>query len=149
MRRLRLVLVPALLLLATACADGSSPSSAEADDVTSSAARAATPPTSGQYDAKPYCDITRQLERAGEEAFSTLDRSATKAEYASTERTFIVDNEDLLNELVAAAPADLTEQVETFLAAMRQRGGLGDSEVTQREARSAEKDVVTWEKEHC
>lgn len=149
MRTLRLLLVPAVLLIATACADNSSSSSDKADDTKSPAAGATTAPTSEQYDPQPYCDITRQLEKAGEKAFSTLDRDSTNAEYEAAERNFIVDNEDLLDELVSAAPAHLTDEVETFLAAMRQRGGLGDSGVTKREASSAEKNVVAWEKKNC
>ncbi|MGA8847093.1 MAG: hypothetical protein WB471_10815, partial [Nocardioides sp.] len=81
--------------------------------------------------------------------FATLDRSSTRAEYQATERSFIVDNVDLLNGLLSAAPAHLSAEVGTFLAAMRQRGGLGDGEVTQREASSAEKAMVAWEKKHC
>ncbi len=148
MRLARLLLIPSVLLLATACADDSSSAESIADRTQSSAPAEATAPTSEPYDPQPYCETTRRLEKAGERAFVHLERDATHAQYKAAERSFILDNADLLDELVAAAPPDLTEDVETFLAAMRQRGGLEDVGVTQREASIAEERILAFEKEH-
>lgn len=148
MRPSRLVLIPALLLSVTACADDSSSSGDGAQDSSSSPPGAA-PPTSDAYDPQPYCDATRRLEAAGEKAFSGLGRDASPADYQAAERSFVLDNAELLDELVAAAPPDLTADVETLLTAMRQRGGLEDGGVTQREASQAEKRILAFEKRHC
>lgn len=145
MRTARLLLILALLSLATACSDNTS-SSVNADDKSAGATSA---PISEQYDPEPYCDLTRQLEKAGQKAFSTLDRNATNADYEAAERNFVLDNNDLLDELLTAAPPDLSHDVETILAAMRQRGGLEDSGVTEREANQADQRVRAWEKKHC
>ncbi|MGA8846716.1 MAG: hypothetical protein WB471_08915, partial [Nocardioides sp.] len=108
MHTLRLLPVSAVLLLAAACTDGSPSPSGETDDPrflsespSESLSATQSAQTSTQYDAQPYCDITRQLESAGEETFATLDRSSTRAEYQATERSFIVDNVDLLNGLLS------------------------------------------------
>lgn len=145
MRTVRLLLIPAVLTLATACSDDPSGSDDKADDTKAGATSA----PAEEYDPQAYCDITRQLEDAGEEAFADLDRDSTDAEYEAAERSFVVDNEVLLDELVAAAPSELTDEVETLLTAMRQRGGLEDSGVTQREASQAEEQILAWEKKNC
>lgn len=149
MRPARILLVPAVMMLATACADDSSTSGSTKTANQSPAVADATAPTPEQYDPQPYCKVTRQLEKAGEEAFATLERNATPAEYKAAERNFILDNADLLDELVVTAPPNLTDDVETFLTAMRQRGGLEDSGVTQREATKAENKILAFEDQHC
>ena len=149
MRSTRILLVPVVLALATACADDSSSSRSTATGNQSPAAAETTAVTSETYDPQPYCRTTRRLEKAGEQAFAGLGRNATPADYEAAERSFILDNADLLDELVATAPADLTDDVETFLAAMRQRGGLEDGGVTQREATKAEKNVLAFEEQRC
>lgn len=149
MRPTRILLVPVVLALATACAVDSSSSGSTATGNRSPAAAEATASTSEEYDPQPYCQTTRRLEKAGEQAFAGLGRNATAADYQAAERSFILDNADLLDELVATAPADLTDDVETFLAAMRQRGGLEDSGVTQRVATKAENKILAFEEQHC
>lgn len=149
MRPTRILLVPVVLALATACADDSSSSRSTATGNQSPAAATATAPTSETYDPQPYCQTTRLLEKAGEQAFADLGRNATPAAYEAAERSFVLDNADLLDELVATAPADLTDDVETFLAAMRQRGGLEDSGVTQRKSTQAENTMLAFEEQHC
>ncbi len=149
MRPTRILLVPVVLALATACADDSSSSRGTATANQSPAAAEATALTPEEYDPQPYCQATRRLEKAGEQAFAGLGRNATPADYEAAERSFILDNADLLEELVATAPADLTDDVETFLAAMRQRGGLEDSGVTQRQATKAENELLAFEEQRC
>jgi hypothetical protein len=149
MRPTRVLLAPVVLALAAGCADDSSSSGSTARGNQSPAAAEATAATSEQYDPQPYCQTTRRLEKAGEQAFAGLGRNATTADYEAAERRFVLDNADLLDELVATAPPALIDDVETFLAAMRQRGGLEDSGVTQREATKAENKILAFEEQHC
>lgn len=149
MRTLRLLLIPAVLLSVNACAEDPPASGDGAADAPSSPTAEAAPPTQDAYDPKPYCRITQRLETAGEKAFGDLGRDATAADFKAAERSFVLDNAELLDELIAAAPSDLTDDVETFVTAMRQRGGLEDGGVTQRDASQAEKRILAFEKRHC
>lgn len=143
----RWTLIAAAVLLAAGCSDTSNadpveePARAGEDDSSSV--------VSGRYDAEPYCELTRRLEAAGAKAFADLGRNATPAQYRAAERSFVLDNQDLLDGLAGAAPAYLAEEIETLLAAMRQRGGLEDSGVSQREATDAEKRILSFEKRQC
>ncbi|MGH3361120.1 MAG: hypothetical protein ACRDOM_01555 [Nocardioides sp.] len=144
----RWTLIAAAVLLAAGCADTSTADTV-APPASAGESADASSRTAGQYDAKPYCELTEQLEAAGEEAFSDLGRNATAAQFRAAERSFVLDNQDLLGSLTGAAPAHLADEIETFLSGMRQRGGLEDSGVSQREATDAEKRILTFEKSHC
>ena len=149
MKLAQLLVITSVVVLATACADDSSSD----DDITRSTRPTPTvadaAPTQERYDPEPYCDSTRRLEKAGEKAFGSLGHNATHAEYEAAERRFVLDNADLLDALVAAAPPHLTDDVTTLLAAMRQRGGLEARAVTQREATRAEHKILTFERQNC
>lgn len=148
MKPARILLIPAAMAITAACS--TSPTSDAADPSASGGSPAAeSSSTSGPYDAEPYCELTRRLESAGEKTFADLGRNATPAQYRSAERSFVLDNENLLAGLVDAAPTHLTDEVETLLTAMRQRSGLEDSGVSQSEASDAEKRILDFEKRHC
>ncbi len=149
MRTIRLLPSFAVLLLATACANDSSTSSSTDKPAQSATTSSAPAPAPAPYDPQPYCEITQQLEKAGERAFSGLDRNATSMDYEAAERAFVLDNADLLDELVAMAPPELTDEITTFLTAMRQRAGLEGSGVTARAATEAEEKLLEFEKQHC
>lgn len=144
----RLILSSAAVLLVAACSGNSSSDTGEPPPQTGAIATGSSP-TSRPYDAEPYCDLIQQLEAAGEKAFAKLGQKATPAQYRAAERNFVLGSQDLLGGLVGAAPSHLTDELDTFLAAMRQRGGLEDSGVSQREATAAEKRILAFEKRHC
>jgi hypothetical protein len=143
----RLLLIPAAALLAACAGNSTSDIAGPSTPAGTTAGEASR--TSGQYDAQPYCKLTRRLEAAGEDAFSGLGRDATAAQYEAAERNFVLDNQDLLGGLVDAAPAHLTDEIETFLSAMRQRGGLVEHRVSQSAAAAAEKGILSFERRHC
>lgn len=141
-------LTAAAVLLVAGC---STTSNADPVERPARAGEAADPSSvaSSQYDAAAYCELTRRLEAAGEKAFADLGRNATPAQYQAVERGFVLDNQDLLDGLVDAAPGHLGDEVDTLLSAMRQRGGLEHSGVSQREASTAEKRILAFEKRQC
>ena len=61
----------------------------------------------------------------------------------------MLENDAMLDELIAAAPGPLSPHVETMLTAMRERGGLTDARVKRQDAAAAEKQVLAFEKKHC
>lgn len=146
MRPAPLLLVPVAALLAAACSVSATSDTARPAGQGGVAADASQ---RGSFDPAPYCELTRRLEAAGQEAFADLDRRATAAQYRAAERSFILANRSLLGDLGPSAPARLADEVETFLAAMRQRGGLEDSDVSQRAATAAERRILAFEKRHC
>jgi len=150
MRAKRLLIVAGALLLSTACTDDSSRPAASAERTTSVPTTAGTTePASEQGDADRYCRITQRLEAAGNKAFADLGRDSSPADYKAAERTFVLENDAMLDELIAAAPGPLSPHVETMLTAMRERGGLTDARVKRQDAAAAEKQVLAFEKKHC
>lgn len=147
MRRARLLLIPAVVLLAAGCGNEDTSPTSASDSTPTPASDSAT--DTAPYDPQLFCSTTLELERAGEKNFSSLDRNSTEEEYEAAERTFVLDNAELLDTFVSAAPTDLADEIDTFLTAMRQRAGLADESVTQREATRAEKAILAFENQHC
>src|SRR5215207_560214 len=132
-RALLLVLV-ASGLLATGCGDDDN---GESDDV-------AGP------DLERYCELTAELNRAGEEAFHGLEKDpqATEKDFEAAEKGFVESHQAQLNELEQVAPEEISKDVETLSNGLRARAGLGPG-VDEAEEGAADKRVAGFEKQNC
>lgn len=128
-------------LLLSACGGGN-------DTDTSDAAQ--TPAVTDEGDADLYCELTAALDKAGDEAFEELEKDddATDADYEKAERDFVESHAAELDALVAAAPTEIEQEIETIIASIRDRAGIGP-DVPQEDATDAEKVVQAFEKENC
>ena len=96
-----------------------------------------------------YCALVRELEAVGEKHFASLGRDAGPEEYEAAERAFVEDNAARLDELQAAAPAEISEDVRVLLAAQRGRAGLDAQAPPQKQASAAERRIKRFEKASC
>jgi len=98
-----------------------------------------------------YCELSRELDEAGTEAFKQLehDPKATPEDFAKAETDFVKQMEPQLAELAAAAPEEIHEEAQILVASVRARGGLEDEPPDEQEARAAEATVQQYEKDHC
>ena len=101
-------------------------------------------------DVERFCELSAEGDRAGEEAFRDLenDPQASKADFEAAEREFVESNQALFDELVEVAPEEISGDVDTLIASVRARAGLGP-EVDEAEAGAAEKRVTAFEKQNC
>jgi hypothetical protein len=97
-----------------------------------------------------YCELTAELNRAGEDAFRELeqDPDATPEEFEAAERDLVEDQEAKIQDLQDAAPTEIAEEVQTLFDALHARAGLGPP-VDETEAASAERRVQDFEKRSC
>jgi hypothetical protein len=116
---------------------------------TEGATTPATTPAAGG-DLERYCALTEEGDRVGREAFREpqKDPNATEEDFEQAERQFVEDNEDLLNDLQAAAPEPIREDVAFLVKATRAGVGQGP-EVDQAAAEAAQKRTDRYERENC
>lgn len=102
-------------------------------------------------DVERYCALTKRLDAAGEEDFRVLEeQDASPEEFQAAERRFIERHARELEELRGVAPARLKPDVDTLLAAMRQRAGLkAPTEVGESKASAAEGRIQAFEEREC
>ena len=98
-----------------------------------------------------YCELSQELDRAGTEAFKSLeqDPNATPEDYAEVEADFVREIDLKLDELAAAAPEEIHEEAQILVASVRARGGLEDQPPDEQEARQAEATIKRFEKDNC
>jgi hypothetical protein len=96
-----------------------------------------------------YCDLLRQLDRAGTQFFRRLEEeNASHKEFEAAEKEFVEQHEADLRALQRAAPESIRNDTRTVLDAQRARAGLTPP-VNQRRAEAAEKRIRAFERRHC
>jgi hypothetical protein len=108
-------------------------------------------PTTAQSDLARYCDLSRELDQAGQEQFQSLedDPDATGEDFAAAERALVEENEDALNEIQEIAPPEIRDHAVTLVTALRVRAGVSDAQIDPADAEDAEKAIDDFEKENC
>jgi hypothetical protein len=126
-------IIVALVLSLAACGDGDEDTNASTGDVTR------------------YCEIARELDRAGAEQFEELeqDPEATRADFEAAEARLYEENEDLIAEGQQVAPPEIQEDLDTLVTGLRARAGLTDQAPDPAELSSAERAVGRFEKDNC
>jgi hypothetical protein len=126
------VIASALMLGTIGCGDDDSE---EAPEATASVER--------------FCELSRELDRAGEEQFEALeeDPNATREDFEAAERELVEENEDALEEIQEAAPAEINDDVAVLVEALRARAGLADEMPS--DADEAERRINGFEEENC
>ena len=106
---------------------------------------------SASGDVDRYCELTMQLDEAGSEAFRELeqDEDAQEEDFEQVEADFVRQHEDELAELVDVAPAEIQEEVELLLRALRARGGLEEDAPADRDVSRAERTITRFERNNC
>jgi hypothetical protein len=101
-------------------------------------------------DVERYCQLTAELDRAGEEAFQGLeqDPQATEEDFEAAEKEFVESHQAQLDEVEQVAPEEISQDVETLSNALRARAGLGP-EVDEAEEAAADKRVQGFEQQNC
>ena len=96
-----------------------------------------------------YCDLARQLDRAGEQFFKRLEQeNASAKEFEAAERRFVELHEADIDEVQRVAPEPIADDITTLLAALRARAGLGPP-VSEARAGAAEERVQKFDKRSC
>lgn len=90
-----------------------------------------------------YCELTDEVEAAGEEAFSSLGEDASDEETAVAQKALIEDVDDELDEMVEVAPDEIAADVEAFVEFFRASMRGQDTEQV------SDEEVLAWEEEHC
>lgn len=99
-------------------------------------------------DTERYCQLTRELDKAGEDAFAPLeaDETATEEDFADAGRRFFDEHRDDFNELRQTAPEEIREDVTVLLDGMKARAG---GEEPPPEADAAEGRIQEFEAQNC
>ena len=105
----------------------------------------------GGGDLERYCEISAELDAAGQEEFEALEKDpkATQEDFEAAERRLVEDNEELLEEIQSVAPAEIASDVKTQVEAVRARAGLTDGGPSGREEQEAELAINDFEQENC
>lgn len=115
-------------------------------------AETATEATTAAASTERYCEVASQLDEAGSKAFAQLedDPDATEEDFQATAKRFYEEHAAEIDELIAIAPEEISQAVDTLVAAGRARAGLdaGDAP-TAAEEREAEQRVTQFEEENC
>jgi hypothetical protein len=122
------------------------------DDGSTSTVAAPDPgPSAAAPDPARYCELSRELDRAGSEAFEALesDPNTTREDIEAAERSLVETNEDTLNEIQEVAPPEIQDQVATLILSLRARAGLTDDQVDRAAAAQAEEAIATFERQNC
>ncbi len=111
-----IALLLASLVLVAACGDDDD----DASDGTEVAAA----------DTERYCELSAELDRAGQAQFESLeqDPNATEADFEAVEREFVETYEDEIDELQEVAPDEIAGDVALLVEGLRARAGLGGEE---------------------
>ena len=107
--------------------------------------------TTASADVGRYCELTQQLDEAGQEAFRELeqDPDATENDFEKAEADFVRQHEAELDELTDVAPEEIQDDVSVVLAALRGRAGLEEQPPADQEAAKAERAITRFERENC
>jgi hypothetical protein len=97
-----------------------------------------------------FCELTAELDEAGSKFFAKLEKddNATSKDYEDAEKAFAEAHEADFTELVAAAPAEVKDDVTVVLASISARAGLGPK-VPQKDATAAEDNLLKFEDANC
>jgi hypothetical protein len=127
-----LLLCPALL---AACGDD--------DDDDAGGTEVAEADTGG------YCELSAELDRAGQEQFEALeeDGNATEADFEAAEREFVESHEAELEEIQELAPDEIAGDVALLVEGLRARAGLDGAEPSG--LGRAEERVDQFETQNC
>jgi hypothetical protein len=107
--------------------------------------------TTASADVDRYCELSKQLDEAGSEAFRELeqDPDATEQDFEQAEADFVRQNEAELDELAQVAPDEIQEDVDVLLAALRGRAGLEETPPDEDAAEEAERALTRFERNNC
>jgi hypothetical protein len=96
-----------------------------------------------------YCQLTRELDRAGGEIFEDLEKDpdATPKDFKAAERQLVEENEGSLEELQEVVPDEIKDDVAILVEALRARAGL-EADVPPG-AEAAETRIDKFEKQNC
>jgi hypothetical protein len=105
--------------------------------------------SSSAGDPARFCQLSRQLDQAGTDFFAELEQQGGSAkQFEAAERRFYQRYQEEFDQVAAAAPEELSEDIETLFAGVRARAGLGPP-VPQDEVSAAERRVQAYEKTNC
>jgi hypothetical protein len=99
-------------------------------------------------DVERFCELSGELEQSAEEHFAQLDERVTQDDFEQAHVEFMEANEIELEDLAAAAPQEIREDVDTTLAGMRAQTGE-EVEVSEAEVDAADGRLREFERENC
>jgi hypothetical protein len=107
--------------------------------------------TTAVADIDRFCELTKQLDQAGTEAFEELeqDPEATREDFEQAEAEFLQEHEAELDEIQQVAPEEIQNEIQVVIAGTRGRAGLEENPPEQQEERAAEEAIRQFERENC
>jgi hypothetical protein len=96
-------------------------------------------------DTERYCELVGELEAAGEAAFADVGEDASPDEIVAAEAAFVESVEGELDEMVEVAPEEIADDVEVYVADIRDRAA-GDE---GGDVSAAEERILAFEEANC
>jgi outer membrane PBP1 activator LpoA protein len=102
-------------------------------------------------DVERYCELSKELDAAGEEQFEALeqDPNATNEDFEEAEADLVESNEAQLEEIQQVAPPEIAADVGVLVAGLRARAGLEEGGPSEREQNQAEIRIDAFENDNC
>lgn len=97
-------------------------------------------------DVRRYCTLVQELDEAGEQIFADVAQDDPEALMAA-ERRLVEENQDTLEQLEEAAPAEIADDVATYLQGFRARA-QGEP-YDEAAASAAEERILEFEEGAC
>ncbi len=98
-----------------------------------------------------YCQLSRQLDSAGQEIFRKLeqDPTATPEDFRKAEAELVRQEAAALDELTQVAPPEIRQEAAVLVSALHARAGLADQPADEKAAADAEQTVTQFERQNC
>lgn len=90
-----------------------------------------------------YCELTAEVEAQAEETFSGLGEDADEEQVAAAQAQLLEEVDDELDEMADVAPAEITDDVEAYVAFFRAQMRNEEAEEVSDER------ILAWEEENC
>lgn len=94
-------------------------------------------------DEERYCELTAEVEAQAEETFSGLGEDAGEEEVAAAQAQLLEEVDDELDEMVDVAPPEIADDVEAYVAFFRAQMRNEEAEEVSDER------ILAWEEENC
>lgn len=99
-------------------------------------------------DVERFCELNRELDRAGDEAFKDIPENASEEDIRAAIKRLLDDNRDKIDEIEQVAPEEIRDDVRTFVDAQERAVEEGEAAFTD-EVQQAEKELDEFEKREC
>lgn len=95
--------------------------------------------------ASSYCEVVARIDAKGQVAFANLPEGASAEQLEETQRQFVGNIDQELDELIRVAPPDIEAAVTAYVSSLRELAVSGGSE----DFIETERKVIEYEQANC